>query len=691
VADSLRLKFHHNVVEHLGLRLYHNKPDKVLCELVSNSWDADAAHVWVDLALEPSGIAHSLTVIDDGLGMDRATLQRSFLTIAAPRRTGENAQSRTPNGRLLMGRKGLGKLAPFGICKTVSVITGNAAAGYSWISLNLDGIQQASPNPDADELGQYGPDEILIEGSLDDLLALRHPLAAFRDRYVGKLKMAAATSGTAIILTDISDRLRLSSQNFKSAIASRFTVTLARPDFIVTVDDEAITEDEVLPKFDFRIPSQGWNEDEVGSNKVRYWVGFTSKPLPQAETGIGVFAHGKLAQERPFSFNLKGNDFYIPYTYGAIEADWLDDFSEDLISTDRASLDWSHPQAQLLHEWGVKNLRRWINQFQDERQGRERTENAKAVDAGIASGAMPALTAVERKSLVELLSDVSPRLPPDSDTKSSVASALADAWLHKPARDMIQELWNSIRDQEGGADGFIKSIEAIREWSVPEALSVSVTFAQRAFALTVLYESIHLHKEPDLQRLIEAFPWIVGPETEYLTANQTLKTFVLKAEADGLFARQSDQNLVSETLKPDFVFLTDAKNEEFLVVEIKSPQVELTLSNREQLSNYLTFLEGKYPGSDIQGILIGNAPHGFKIPRDDMLLKSWQEVFTAARSSYTKILGSMLSGYADDPNDPRINDVQVFGGKEVWELLKNVATHDEYLYDLITRHEAGKN
>ena len=50
--DPLVLKFDHNVIEHLGLKLYQNRPTNVIAEMVSNSWDADAARVWIDLAFD---------------------------------------------------------------------------------------------------------------------------------------------------------------------------------------------------------------------------------------------------------------------------------------------------------------------------------------------------------------------------------------------------------------------------------------------------------------------------------------------------------------------------------------------------------------------------------------------------------------------------------------------------------------
>jgi len=686
MTDALRLQFHHNVIEHLGLRLYQNKADKVLCELVSNSWDADAENVRVDLESDEHEKPISLVVMDDGVGMNRRTLQDAFLTIAAPRRAGQNDVARSPGNRLLMGRKGIGKLAPFGICSRVDVLTGSAAHGFTWISLDLEAIQKVSPAAGDSVMGSYEPEVIASAAPLAEL-GSKALLPGVAKAFVDFISSSQTGSGTAIVLTKISERAKLSPAGFRRALASRFTVTLAREDFRVLINGAPITADEALPPFVFRIPEEGSATGEVGGLPVDYWIGFTERPVSRGEeSGVGVYAHGKIAQERPFSFELTGNDLYLPYVYGVVEADWLDDFSEDLISTDRSSIDWDHPQAALLKAWGQKELRRWIGRFQEHRQAQDAALNERAMELDIESGTMPRLTRVEQKSLVTLLSDVSHRLPPDHESRSSMASALARAWLHTPAKSMIQELWQKLRSNDGGAEGFVSTLESIREYSVPEALSASVTFAQRAFALTVLYELIHLGKEPDLQRLIEAFPWIVGPETEYLTANQTLKTVTLEAKDRGLFARDSDRTPVTDSIKPDFVFLSDTTEENIIVVELKSPREDLTLENREQLSSYLTFLEHRYPNAKRKGILIGNSG-GLDPRRDDIEIRSWAKVFLVARSAYTKILASMLSGYAEDADDPRITDVHMFGGPEVWELLKNLAAHDDGLRRLIAGSE----
>ncbi|MGM7389825.1 hypothetical protein ACOI3B_27880, partial [Acinetobacter baumannii] len=88
--------------------------------------------------------------------------------------------------------------------------------------------------------------------------------------------------------------------------------------------------------------------------EISYWVGFVdSASWSQDEAGIGIFAHGKLAQDRPFFFRLKGSEIFTRYMYGVIEADWIDELDEDVISTDRTTLNWEYPGFESFLKWGA--------------------------------------------------------------------------------------------------------------------------------------------------------------------------------------------------------------------------------------------------------------------------------------------------------------------------------------------------
>lgn len=72
------LVFDHNVIEHLGIKLYQNKPANVLAELLSNSWDADAERVWINVVEAAQTTPALISVGDDGLGMTLAEIKARY-------------------------------------------------------------------------------------------------------------------------------------------------------------------------------------------------------------------------------------------------------------------------------------------------------------------------------------------------------------------------------------------------------------------------------------------------------------------------------------------------------------------------------------------------------------------------------------------------------------------------------------
>ncbi len=104
----------------------------MIAELVSNAYDADATKVSVELpageflatrkAVGVVDRGYTIEIVDDGIGMSSEQLDRYYLVVGSDRRTDARTGT-SPSGRPVMGRKGVGKLAPFGICKTIEVIS----------------------------------------------------------------------------------------------------------------------------------------------------------------------------------------------------------------------------------------------------------------------------------------------------------------------------------------------------------------------------------------------------------------------------------------------------------------------------------------------------------------------------------------------------------------------------------------
>jgi len=108
------------VVRQLGDELVSDEVTAIV-ELVKNAYDADAtyAHVVVNTTDPPPGEESKfpkaggyVTIDDDGMGMNRADIERGWLMISlSGKRTMKAAGQTTPRGRTPLGDKGLGRLS----------------------------------------------------------------------------------------------------------------------------------------------------------------------------------------------------------------------------------------------------------------------------------------------------------------------------------------------------------------------------------------------------------------------------------------------------------------------------------------------------------------------------------------------------------------------------------------------------
>ena len=184
--------------------------------------------------------------------------------------------------------------------------------------------------------------------------------------------------------------------------------------------------------------------------------------------------------------------------------------------------------------------------------------------------------------------------------------------------------------------------------------------------------------ETHLQKLIEEFPWLLGPAWEHLTANQTIRTLVREKHVPD--ENVGEWSLIKKDgdLKPDFVFLSDVGAEkEIIVFELKGPECGKTLTITEylQLRKYLDILRGVYADRkiEIRGVLVGHDKFGFEETDTRIKVVTWSEVLASARSMHVSYLAALLQASEPTAGDTRLKQISDFGGAETVELLKRLA------------------
>ena len=129
-ADSIEVRLSYRIVELFSQGLY-TSPNKAVEELVANSFDAGARKVHVLLSPNLHDQDATITVIDDGEGMDQEGLKRHWLIGISNKR----ALSVLPRGRQQIGKFGIGKLATYVLAERLTHIS---KCGQKYYSTSMD-------------------------------------------------------------------------------------------------------------------------------------------------------------------------------------------------------------------------------------------------------------------------------------------------------------------------------------------------------------------------------------------------------------------------------------------------------------------------------------------------------------------------------------------------------------------------
>jgi histidine kinase/DNA gyrase B/HSP90-like ATPase len=358
-----------NALEHLGINLYSNIP-AVLSEIVANAWDADAKKVNVTL----DKVAETITIEDDGHGMDRDGVVDRFLTVGFKRRD-EGSGSKTPGGRYPMGRKGIGKLSIFSVAQTatISTISGKERTAFK---MDRENIRQAITGHAG---ARYKPQEL-------------------------KTFPADLKKGTRIVLSGLSKSLSgMTVEGLKRRVARRFSVLGPRFNFAVTVGGQSITPQDRGYHNSIEYLWTYGNQTEFAKScknlgrtaearlpviasalktakiSLTGWIGTVSKPdqLKDEEgdnlNRLAVFMRGKLAQEDILdAFGQK--EIYADYLIGELHCEELDvDDKSDIATSSRQALKQDDARFESLRRIVLSELRYVASKWSDWR----RTDGAK--------------------------------------------------------------------------------------------------------------------------------------------------------------------------------------------------------------------------------------------------------------------------------------------------------------------------
>lgn len=322
--SPFEMRFDPQTIKHLGLRMYSTLAP-ALAEIISNSYDADATNVTVTL-IEENGNPKEIRIKDDGEGLSYDEISNKFLVIGRNRRDDDGDKPSAKYKRLPTGKKGLGKLALFGLAKTITVTTVQAGK-LNELVLDWDDLMAAR--------GSYRPKATIInkdtkssEGTVISMTGLKRKTSFDFAGLADSLSRIFLFDDTFNLLIESPSGNRISIDNKRrySSLNKEFAWTL---------------ESLLL------VPAESEYAGKISGQLLT-----SEKPITPSSglRGITLFSRGKLVNAPEFFSSSTSSHFY-QYLTGWISVDFIDLIDDDVISTNRQSIDWEHTEMAKLRNF----------------------------------------------------------------------------------------------------------------------------------------------------------------------------------------------------------------------------------------------------------------------------------------------------------------------------------------------------
>lgn len=689
--DPLRFKVASHIVQDLGLNLYTSLP-RVLVEFVANAYDADSPHVAITLDMKgidkqrkavkadfdrekalategddpamplamrtlPDNV--TIRVEDGGIGMSRNDLQAKFL-IAGRRRRDEDKTSTTDGGRAVMGRKGLGKLAGFGVAKRVTVFTRekNAKRGTK-IVLDYDDLAACKTT-----------DGIIVpESEFDDAKILPNGGTLIE---LSRLMYDPTKSRETTIENEIGDHFAMiDPADFKITVNSKAVVATPRKwDYAWPNPDKAVDE---YVTHDLIIPAEGTDEDETESVQFRYRLRFTEAgaALRAAQRGIRVYANKRLAAAPSLldaDTNMHGFRM-TDYLDGVVHADFIDQQPLDYISTDRHGLRWEAPMLAVLREFlssEIKDACKAYQKVRDAANDKKVKDDAftkQQIESSALAGAEKKLAMKVARALGRAYEN-GVKDPAYQSTLPSMIQAIG----HGGVLTAISKLANQDSPQ------LTKLVVEITKLTKGEMESFTTRAKARLTAIKAMKKVVTAvdfrgaDNEKEIQKLFENSPWLVDATyTQFLSADKRMDSVIERLAQELNVAEHGDE---TDSTRPDLVFLVgNTALGRLVIIELKSANKYLDSSHLEQLEIYMqkseNWLKEHKLNVKVEGHLIGSlAPSTSRAdkvlalrrriekagPTEPWRVRDYIDVLTDTEAAHKELL-DVQAAHANDHDD----------------------------------------
>jgi hypothetical protein len=648
----LHLNFHGRIIEHLGIQMYQS-PTAAIAELVSNAWDADAENVWLTIP-ETRSASAEVVVKDDGFGMTFEDCEKRFLRVGYNRRKTPGVQEKTDKDRQVLGRKGIGKFAGFGICTTMEIDTVS----------KVDGMRT----------------RFVLD--LDDLLSDEYDSSRKNIQVLAHDNAKGADHGTTITLRKLTLKKWFSSPQIATGLARRFLLRTLLHGFQIHLNGDPLPEEDAPADTQFRFPAEltsdewggelpekddGWAREILNGNVVKWQVFFTKDPVEQEDLrGVAVYANGKLVQS-PFFFNIVGGmqaQHGKEYLVGKVWADFLDLMPEDVVSPERQRVKWDASEATVeLETWGAALVRKLVKLW-GVRRAKDKMDKLEE-RLGPFSTRLERLQPSERNLIRSALKKLAGVATLNDDQFKDLGSALFTAFESGRLKNLVTEL---DRKDEWTANDFLKILV---EADVLSALNVAESIKVKLQAVRKLRQMVTDKRwENHIRDHIAEHPWLLDPRWEtYVKERNVMQILRDSATEAGMDAPEKPH----EPVAPDAdaakagrkrIDLALSSPPNLIVVEFMQPGKTLDWDHVGRTEQYISIVKATlaentglgFRAEEVRGLVVADRLSNAKgMPQrlqgmlnNGITALTWEQLLNRAEAEWQEYLAILVERAPDE-------------------------------------------
>lgn len=565
--EQLSMRFDPRTIEHLGIQMYSTLPP-VIGELVSNAYDAEATSVNIYLFDEAE---KKIIVEDSGHGMSFEQVNDNFLLIGRNRRETEGSQKSENNKRFVIGKKGLGKLAFFGIAEHVVVET----------------VRKGK--------------KTTFELDWKEIKKIDRPDKAYVPNLIEKEKITKEPDGTKMTLTEIKRKTGFSPENLALSLSRAFHV-FDEDDFNVKIYHNSGSEPvkvknelrykNIESSFEWSFPVDLPKLDYYYSDIIEGKIISAKDTVPAGMRGIALFSRGKLVNNYDF-LDVKATSHGYSYITGWLNVDFIEEFDRDVISTNRQSLNWELQETSELKQYLEQVYRAFFNEQKEEKK-KQKIEEVKAETGIELDDWLNSLPKHEGKLAKKMADAILNAEGIDVKKAGELLKFSRDSFQFEAFKELAAEL------EDAQLENTDRILDLFKEWQIIEAKEFYKIAQVRIETIKKFENHIeHNAREvPEIHNFFKEFPWILDPRImnfqDEVTYSKLLKDNFKEEDLD-----ENDRRL--DFLCVDF-------SESFFIIELKRPETVIGKNELDQAMDYVSFMDSRLSnefGRNVKCFIVG--------------------------------------------------------------------------------------